>query len=294
MGRRGRHRIAFLRGVIGARAGGRRLEAAVVARVKLHFDEEKAGFEADEEYEAVFHPLGATFDPSTAHLVDYDARDFAAAPPEGACFVLPRAPIDQATWWRTIRDALADHLYRARRARLLAHRELGVYSRPNESDDDFRARVGAAADAAADAEAARLADKYATRIKRARDALAQKESRLRELNVDVGQRRTHEVVAGAGELLSSLLSGRLRARSLGSLASRRSMTRRSAERLHTAQERLDDATEDVQRLEEELADELETNARRWEAAADAIETLEVDLEKNDIVVDEVALVWMTV
>ena len=44
-------------------------------------------------------------------------------------------------------------------------------------------------------------------------------------------------------------------------------------------------------LETELIGELEDINDRWEQMGTSIEPLEVGLEKNDIQVDEVALIW---
>ena len=51
---------------VGAVAGGTRHEAAIVARVDLVFDDQHADLSHQEEWEAVFFPLSASFDPETA------------------------------------------------------------------------------------------------------------------------------------------------------------------------------------------------------------------------------------
>ena len=53
----------------GGDARGDRLEAAIVARVKLRYDETKADLVHDQEYECVITPLGETVDVSQATVV---------------------------------------------------------------------------------------------------------------------------------------------------------------------------------------------------------------------------------
>lgn len=70
------------------------------------------------------------------------------------------------------------------------------------------------------------------------------------------------------------------------------MTRRAEERLRTATERQADQEAEIRDLEDELADELRAIVDDWEGRADAVETVQIGLEKNDIAVEEVGLLWI--
>jgi hypothetical protein len=87
------------------------------------------------------------------------------------------------------------------------------------------------------------------------------------------------------------MSGRRRTSSLSRMASRRSQSRRTAERLRTAEERLASETADVERIEDELATELDDIWERWQEAVWQVEQVEVSLKKKDIAVEEVLLFW---
>ncbi|MEJ2504585.1 MAG: hypothetical protein P8177_14955 [Gemmatimonadota bacterium] len=175
---------------------------------------------------------------------------------------------------------------------MLRNPELKLYSRVGEGRDAFLERCRAAAHEAADEEVARLRERYETRIARLRDALALAESRVRELEVDVSTRKQQEIVAGAGRLISMFLRGRASASGLSGVASRRSTTRRTEERLRSAREREADKEEDIRELEEALAEEVQEIVDAWEARAESVETVEIGLEKDDIAVDEIALLWV--
>ena len=99
-----------------------------------------------------------------------------------------------------------------------------------------------------------------------------------------------------GSVLGGLLGGRRRTRSLASGA-RRVMSGR--ERVNRAERRSLDAADavaakvdDLEALEEELAERLVDIDERWRTAADAVETVEVPLERSDVTVDDVVLVWI--
>jgi hypothetical protein len=279
---------------VGGAAGATRLEPGLAARVHLRFDERRAGVDHREEWEAIFFPLGERVDPATARAVDYDDADFTDEPPDGAAYALTDAPLDEPAFFRTLREDLEDHLYRTRSVKVLRCEPLGLWSRVGEESEDFERRADEAAQAMADRDAAKLRDRYEKRAETIRRRLERSEDRARELEVDVGQRKQQELIAGAGELLSMFLGGRRRTRSLSGMASRRSTTRRTQERLRTASERIEDAERELEELEDELAEELSTIDAAWAEKATEIEEVAIDLEKTDIAVAEVALFWVPV
>jgi hypothetical protein len=160
-------------------------------------------------------------------------------------YSLPRAPIDRAAFFKELEGQLTDHLYRTRTSDVFANRELRLYSRAGESREEFIARCKLAAEDQADVEAATLRDKVQAKLHRLAKQQRTAESRVRELTVDTKQRVQHEIVAGAGQLLSVFLGGRRGLRSLSGAASRRGVTRRTQERLDTAKGKVEDAAEDM-------------------------------------------------
>ena len=277
---------------VGTVPGSTRLEPALVARLRLTFDDRSAQVDHTEEWESVFFPLEARFDASGGRDVDYDDRDFRDQPPRNARYVMGDAPISDPAYFATAEKALREEAWRSREVEVFRNRDLGLFSRPGEDRDAFLERCRRAAADKADEAAATLRDRYKVKVDRIRDALARSESRVRELEVDVSTRKQQEVVAGAGKLLSMFLRGRASASGLSGMASRRSMTRRTEERLRTATERQDEQEAKIQDMEDELADELQTLVDEWEARAEALETVEIGLEKNDVAVEEVALLWI--
>jgi hypothetical protein len=277
---------------IGAAAGGKRHQAGLVARVHLVYDDRYAGVDHREEWEAVFFPLGASFDPANHFAVDYDSRDLRPGPPADGTFVLTDAPIDSAAFFKQAGADLKEWLYRNRKVEVFKNEHLKLYSRIGETAEAFAVRCDEAAEDAADAEVATLRDRYKVKIDRVKDQLSIAARRARELEADTQSRRQQELVAGAGDLLSVFLGGKRRSRSLSGAASRRSQTVRTQERLRSAQEKMSDKAADLEDLEDDLAGDLMEITDRWNDAAREIQTIEIGLEKTDIAVDEMALVWV--
>ncbi len=80
-------------GDVGGDSRGTVLEAAVIARVAIRYDETKADLVHDEEYEAVLFPLADPTDVATLVQVDYDDRDLRTDAPDGVTYRLPDARI---------------------------------------------------------------------------------------------------------------------------------------------------------------------------------------------------------
>jgi hypothetical protein len=276
---------------LGIRADTRRLSPGLAVRVHMLFDERVGDIRHEQAWEAVLFPLTEAPDADEARAVDYDDRDFRSDAPEGVTFLVGDAPLDKKTYFAKAERAVEERLFREETLELFRNLELKLYGRPGETREDFVRRCEAAAEDRADAEAEQIRDRYETRLKSAQRRLAQAERRVRELDVDHGQRKQQELVAGAGEVLSMFLGGRRRTRSLSGMASRRSTTVRARERLRSAVEKAEDYQDAIEDLEEELAEELSEIWERWESAANEVDRFEIGLERTDIRLDEMVLFW---
>ncbi|MCJ7627269.1 MAG: hypothetical protein MUO50_02660, partial [Longimicrobiales bacterium] len=276
---------------LGVVPGGRRLEAGLAARVRVLFDDQRGDLRHEEEWEAVFFPLEGYFEAETAHVVDHDRRDFREEAQGDVVYALPEPSLDKAEFFRSSEKAIEEHLYRKLSLTLFRNDSLKLYSRVGESEDAFRKRCLAAAEERADAEAGKLRAQYESKLKTAKSRISQAERRTRELEVDTGQRRQQEFIAGAGEVLSMFLGGRRRTRSLSGISSRRSQTLRTKERLQSAEEKLEEYEEAIQELEEKLGTELQDIWDKWKNTADEMDAFEVGLEKTDIHLDDLFLFW---
>ncbi|MEL7207875.1 MAG: hypothetical protein AAGK32_06520, partial [Actinomycetota bacterium] len=272
------------------------LQAGLAARVHLRFDETKADLDTQQEWEAIVFPLDGPADPEAAVAVDYDDRDLRTEAPTGATYTLPDAKIHTKTYFRDFETALKNHLHRSQQVELSVNPELKLYSRIGETPEEFAARCAGEADARADEERAKLTEKLRKRADRVEAAIAKAQDRVEELEVDVSTRKTDRVLSGLGSLAGAVLGGRKSASSIArgmkGVLSKSGQVSRTQQRVETARNRVEDKVDELEELEAELADQLLDIDERWDAAAAAIETMEVGLEKTDITVDQVALIWV--
>jgi hypothetical protein len=284
-------------GIVQGRPGSARLAPAVVARAQLLYDDTKADLRHTEEWEAVLFPLTEHPEVGAAFAVDYDDRDFVDAAPAGARYVLGDAPIATKTFFTGLQKDFVDHLVANRTVDVFTNKDLKLWSRPGETREQFLARCDAAADVEADRAAAALHKKYDERIRRAEQAIGAAVDRVADARSAETNRRTQEVVSGAGSLLGSLLGGRSSrsiARTIGGAASRRTSSAAASRRVDTARNRVDDKQQALLDLQADLADAIKDLGDEWDANAAAIEDVHVPLEKTDVKVADLALVWVPV
>lgn len=277
---------------IGASPTGTRLRPAATATVQLHYDDTRAGVNHDETYEGVIFPLDGVVDMADLAAVDHDGKDFDTEPPPGAVYEPGDVTLDKTAFWTGVKTDLANHLLSQQRVEVFHNTGLGLFSRVGESEEEFTARCRKAAEAAADAEMAKLAKRFEKRIDGVKDQISAADSRVRTLESAAAAKQQEELMTGAGDLLGALLGGRKSSNTLGRAASRRAATQKAHARAETAADKLDVKRRALEELEDELAEALADISRAHSEMAKAIEVVPIGLEKPDIRVADVKLVWI--
>ncbi len=277
---------------------GKRLEAAIVARVQLRYDEAKADLVHDEEYECVISPITETADVSGAIAVDYDVRDLRSDPPDGAVYAMSDAKLSTKTMFNGIERDLKDQLVRSLTIEIPSNPGLKLYGRPGEAADAFEVRCLRVADESADAEIAKLRDKYEAKVTKLRDQIEAAEDRVDVLEEESSSKRNSELLSTAGSILGGLLGGK-RSRSgmlgkLGTAAGRRGRTKAGAQRLDAAENKVVRLQESLEDIALDLEEDVTEIDAKWMALAKQADSIQVGLEKTDIKVTELVLAWLPV
>ncbi len=282
---------------IGADVAGSRRRAFVAARISLRYDDTAAGIDEQQEFEAIYGPLDGGLDLDSETMVDFDDRDFRSDGAPGGAYVLPGAPIAEASFWKGLTRDVQRRLVDNRPLELQRNKALKLVSRPGETEENFARRCDEAAQAAADTEAAKIRDRLEAKRDRLERALAESQRRIEQLDTDVRSREASELIAGAGAVLGALFGGRRSTRSitgaLSGAANRRGVSSRAAARRAAAENKADDRKDDLAELEQEILDEVAEIDESWRATAADVETLAIRLEATDVHVLETRLVWVT-
>jgi DNA helicase HerA-like ATPase len=278
-------------GDVGGNPNSTHYRPALAARVQLVFDDTSAKLNHREEWEAIFAPLEQLFDADVARAVNYDDRDLVAAAPAAATYELVDAPLKNKTYFSRATTAIKDYLYRERTVTVYRNSHLKLYSRVGESEAAFLERCDLTAQDRADSETAELRDKYEVKLSKAQDKMEAAERRAEEIRVDIEGARQSDFIDQAGALIN-ILTGRGSTRSVTGSSRRRASRRSKEQRLESAETKVGDLADAMLELDQELREELIEINDRWEEAGADIEALEIGLEKSDIHVTDVALIWI--
>ena len=279
---------------LGGDPTGTSLSPAAAVTVQLLYDDTRAGVNHNETYEALIFPLDGMINVEDVLSVDHDDRDFRSEPPAGVSYQTGNAKLQNKTFWTSVRTGIKNYLAANSSVEIWKCAALKLYSRVGENQEAFQARCQVAANEAADLQVSKLRQRYATRINRVQDQISTADARVRELEVDASARKQTEVMSGLGDLLGGILSGKFGSRTMGKVASRRAASKKAKIKLGTAEEKLSAKQQDLVELENELEEALISIRNDHEAMAANLETLEIGLEKTDIRVAEVKLVWVPV
>jgi hypothetical protein len=280
--------------LVGADPIGTVFEPVAAATVQLVYDDVKSSINHTEVFEAVIQPLGSALDDLTVRAVDHDERDFLETPAIPGSFRLPDIDISSKTFWAALETDLEKHLVTNRRLRVLRNEALDMFSRVGEGDEAFAARCEAAVVAGRDAAISAVTQRFASRIERAKEALARAQERRRDLEVQAAAKQQEELLSGAGDLLGALLGGRTGSTAISQAARRRAASQKAQGRAEAANADVEEENRDLVELEAELADSIARATRELDHAASDIKLVDIPLEKSDVKVTSLRLVWVPV
>jgi hypothetical protein len=216
-------------------------------------------------------------------------------------FVLPKAPVKDRRFWTDLQRSIIDNLVRNQTMQVFANKDLKLFSRVGESQDDFVKRCTEAADAKANDEAAALRGKYEDKAKRLQDQLAVAQDKAELLKDQRRSSHLSEIASVAGSILGGFLGGRSSAKviaktagSLGTVINRRGRSAAASDRVDAVENKTAQLQQDLEATEAELAQEVATIQTAWEAKAANVQEMSVTLEKTDVSVSQLALVWLPV
>ena len=279
---------------VGGDPAGTLHEPAILARVHLRYDEAKADLVHDVDHDSLLFPLDSPIDPSRATAIAFAESDLSGTAPSSAAYRLTNAPIGDAKTWKQVERGVVDHLVHTGSLDLQVNKQLKLYSLPDESAEEFQARCIAAAQAAADADKVKLATSKDAKEAKLRAQLGAAEDRASVVAEQAEDRRRGNLLRAAGDLLGGLFGSRRNAASkIGSAADQ--LTRNAdGERVEAADGKVARIEQQRLELEEKFAAESAAIEAKWSAAAAASSTVPVGLERTDVKVTQLLLVWVPV
>ncbi|RPJ34769.1 MAG: ATP-binding protein [Verrucomicrobiaceae bacterium] len=258
----------------------------------VHFTSAKTG--ADEAREV------RLINPILASGIDWETQveppnSTAESPAEGAGFTeLPGFAMNAANYKQVEKD-FAEWLYRNERAEIFACAALKAWSKPGESEGDFRARLTHEAHEARDAAVEKLRSAGAKKTGTLQDRLRTAEARLAKEKAEANAAKMQAGVSVLGGILGGLLGRKtsLTTLSRGSSAiGKATSAYKQQQDVANAGSRIEDIAGEIQALEAELQAEIARIGTAFDPANLKLETETLKPTKSNIKVESAALLWI--
>ncbi|MEY4636642.1 MAG: hypothetical protein RJA55_2440 [Acidobacteriota bacterium] len=279
--------------------GGNYYVPMVLGVAKVSYSDAKLGLDETREV-AVLTPIGdgpVAVDWEHAEPADFPVTDLRKAPEgEAATFAaLPAAaakPRSYATWEKDFSRWAAQsqsiELFKSPRAKLL--------SAPEESERDFRVRLGHEAREARDAARAKVRDQYASKLTTLQDRIRRAEQAVQVQSEQASSAKVSAAVSIGATIFGALL-GR-KAVSAGTLGRATTAARgmgkvgKEAQDVTRAAETVTALTQQLNDLQAELEADLQAVSAEWDPATDVLGRVLVKPKRGGVSVQLVALAWV--
>ena len=279
--------------------GGDSYVPSILGVARITYSDAKLGLDETREV-AVLTPIGdgpMAIDWEHAEPADFDLKDLlkTAESPAATFAPLPAAaakPRSYGTWEKDFARWAAQ----SQSVELLKSPRAKLVSAPDESERDFRIRLGNEAREARDAALAKVRDKYASKIAAAQDRIRRAEQAVQvQAEQSSGARIGAALSVGAtifGALLgrkavsaSTLGRATTAARGMGKVGKEAQDVTRAAENVSALKGQLAD-------LESAMAADLQEVTAQWDLANEPFERVLVKPKRGGVSVQLVALAWV--
>ncbi|MFO0889178.1 MAG: hypothetical protein U0790_08565 [Isosphaeraceae bacterium] len=270
---------------------------ALLGVARLHYAEKKAGVDHWETL-GLLRPMGQeppaeVWDGAEVHADRVPELDKTPAP--GAQFAPLAAPLSRARCYAEWTKSLKNYLYRDWKLTIWYSPELKEYSRPRETQRDFRLRLSQGSRELRDEAMEKLRAKYGPKRDKLQEEIRKAREQLDRQQAEASKAKWDAMAALGNSVLGAFLGKKKITKTNVSKATTAAKAAGKAMQqsgtIGSTQAKLDQALEKFTELEFEFRREVETleSTRRPEAIV--LQSVELAPKKADITVEQVVLAW---
>lgn len=273
-------------------------EPRLIALVKVHFVDTRRGLAAAEELslldELPDDLIGADW--SGAQIIDLVSEDLQETPLEPSHFVDFDSSALQSKSFTLWKKKLEAHLYRSRRFEIYQSRNLKEYSKPEESERDFRVRISDRAREERDIQIEKLRKKYDSKLRTLEDRIDRAEHAVERERQEASNEKVQTAISFGSTILSALFGRKkMSSRTLGrasSAARRVGRASKQAKDVERALANLEKYRDRLDELEMEIEAEVDKLTEKFDPLTEVFDTVQLKPRKSDIDVRLMAVAWL--
>jgi hypothetical protein len=269
---------------------------AILGRARVRYARPAARIEVDREV-ICLAPAGESLGESAWEAAEQLAQPPRVEPgPRTGSFAPVPGGLTGPRGYATLATALKSHLGRSSRISAWHAPAIDAYSRPGETEGEFRARIAHRVKEWRDERIEGVRSRHAAKLASLADRVDRARQKVEREKAEAKNQSLQTYVSIGSAVLGALL-GRKKAsatnigRAATSMRSASRAARQQADVAH-AEESLSVLEERRVQLEEEIDRELEQIRLEASPEAVAVEEIEIPAKKTDITVDDVVLAWV--
>jgi hypothetical protein len=258
----------------------------------IRYDESKAGLNVTERVERLLFPIPQTGPRwSAARPVEIGPQGVTAEPHKAGAYEALPSTVSVKNVGDRLRKDLANVLVETSARRLWFAPDAKLYSRHDEDRAAFEARLARERAGARDAEVSKLQTKYAAKISALKRKLDKEEADAAAAGAAYEGRKREELVSGA-ESVVGFFFGRKASRAVSQASVKRRMTETARRKADREQQEAAGIRTELDSLSAQLQAEVAAIDARHGGEGSTIQELDVLLEKDDVRVETLAILWI--
>jgi len=273
-------------------------KACVIASALVRFTDAKIGLDVSGQRiylaQVSDDPIALDWDKATRVKVDINA--LLADPPVAGGYLDLAPQLAQPASYKKWDKDFQTWLSANQNFRLSRSPMLDIVSKPNESERDFRIRLGVLARERRDEQAQKLKQKYATKLTTLEDKVRTAQQRVERAEEDARDHDFQSAISIGSTIIGAFAGRKVLSRTTidraGTAARRASRASNKHQDVERASETLGSAQDQLNALEAEFKEEMAKLDSKYDPTTEQLEVISVKPKKTAIDVQLVALLWM--
>lgn len=264
---------------------------------KLHYVDSKNKIDTWQEicYIVLPEPGGKSVDWEKGKNLPDTKKQLDKSPlPDSVFDELPSGLMQEKNY-QTFAKSLALTVYQNESLSIFQYPSLGMVSKENESENDFRTRIAITLREERDEQVQKLKDKYVSKISALNEKIRKAQTKVEQQKQQATTQKGEAYLSVGATILGAILGKKRISQSTISSAgtSMRRMGKISKENQEAtqAEENYHVLTQQLQELQNQLNQEIAQIPSGSDPRSIQIDTVQVKPRKSDIIIDKVAIIW---
>ena len=269
---------------------------ALMARIRLRFDEEKARLVQYRELFRMIFPFTEDVMPVWPNEDTLLEKEMMGRKPESNALYAAVSPVaTDKSEAKKIYNDLIEILYANEKMNIFSNKSLKMFSTIGEELQDFERRCAEEVETKMEREKVKIESKYQRKLDSLSRQIDRKAQQVEDAKQDLTMRRSTEALH-VGESLLGMFTSKKKSigRAITGAMSKHQMADKAQQRIKQYELEIEHLRDEMNTVNREMDDAVEDTRRKYTDMVNDIEEIDVALEKNDISLTDFGVLWVPV